>query len=74
MGEFSLDASSDFSDAEVIALYESVGWSAYMLEAIQSRYSHVRQTVPITDTNPGSGLSMRRPWDSPKAWTSALNR
>jgi len=113
MPEFSVHAGSGFSDAEVIALYESVGWSAYtrepevlvqairgsafvvtcrdgagelvglaraisddaticyvqdilvnpsfqgsgagraMLEAIQSRYRHVRQTVLITDNQPG---------------------
>jgi N-acetylglutamate synthase-like GNAT family acetyltransferase len=114
MPEFSLHAGSEIPDAEVIALYESVGWSPYtrnpevlvratrgsafvvvtcrvgggelvglaraisdeaticyvqdilvrpsfqgsgagraMLEAIQSRYRHVRQTVLITDDQPG---------------------
>jgi len=113
MPEFSVHDSSDLCDAEVIALYESVGWTSYtaepavllralqgsgfvvtcrneagklvglargnsddaticyvqdilvhpavqgsgagraMLEAIQSRYGHVRQTVLITDNEPG---------------------
>lgn len=113
MPEFSVHAGSEIPDAEIIALYESVGWSAYtrepevlvqaiqgstfvvtcrgiagrlvglaraisddaticyvqdilvnpsfqrsgagraMLEAIQSSYSHVRQTVLITNNEPG---------------------
>jgi ribosomal protein S18 acetylase RimI-like enzyme len=112
MPEFSVHAGSEIPDAEVIALYESVAWSAYtkepevlvqairgstfvvtcrgsagelvglaralsddaticyvqdilvnpsfrrsgagraMVEAIQARYSHVRQTVLITDDEP----------------------
>lgn len=113
MPEFSVHAGNEIPAADVIALYESVGWSAYttepevlvqairgstyvvtcrdsagalvglaraisddaticyvqdilvnpsfqrsgagraMVEAIQSRYSHVRQTVLITDNEPG---------------------
>lgn len=113
MPEFSIHDSSELSDAEVIDLYESVGWTSYtaepavllrairgsalvvacrndagtlvglaraisddlticyvqdvlvnpafqgsgagraMLKAIQSRYGHVRQTVLITDNEPG---------------------
>jgi len=113
MPEFSISASPDVSDAEALALYESVGWSAYtrdpellmrairnssfvvtaraaggglaglaravsdnaticylqdilvdpgfqgagvgraLLEAVQRRYGHVRQTVLLTDNEPG---------------------
>lgn len=113
MPEFSVHVGSGIADAEVVAVYESVGWTAYtgepevlvqairnsafvvtcrdsageivglaraisddaticyvqdilvrpsfqgsgagraMLEAIQSRYKHVRQTVLITDNKPG---------------------
>jgi len=111
--EFSIPASPDVSDAEALALYESVGWAAYtrdpellmrairnssfvvtarnvagelvglaravsddaticylqdilvdpalqgsgvgraLLEAVQERYGHVRQTVLLTDDEPG---------------------
>lgn len=113
MPEFSIPASPDVSDAEVLALYEAVGWAAYtrnpdllvrairnssfvvtarngagelvglaravsddaticylqdilvdpafqgsgvgraLLEAVQARYRHVRQTVLLTDDEPG---------------------
>lgn len=113
MPEFSISASPDVSAAEALALYESVGWTAYtrdpdllvraiqnssfvvaarsatgglvglarsvsddaticylqdilvdpafqgagvgraLLEAVQRRYGHVRQTVLITDNEPG---------------------
>ncbi|WP_104172495.1 GNAT family N-acetyltransferase [Arthrobacter sp. Y81] len=113
MPDFSVHVGSGIADADVIAVYESVGWTAYtgepevlvrairnsafvvtcrdgageivglaraisddaticyvqdilvrpsfqgsgagraMLEAIQSRYRHVRQTVLITDNGPG---------------------
>ncbi|MEK0154166.1 GNAT family N-acetyltransferase [Arthrobacter oryzae] len=113
MPEFSVHLGSELSDAEIIDLYESVGWTSYtaepaallrairgsafvvacrndagalvglaraisddaticyvqdvlvnpafqgsgagrsMLEAIQSRYGHVRQTVLVTDNEPG---------------------
>lgn len=113
MPEFVIAASPEVSGAEVVALYESVGWAAYtrdpglllqalrnssfvvaarnpdgrlvglaravsddaticyvqdilvdpgcqgagvgraMLEAVQARYRHVRQTVLLTDNEPG---------------------
>lgn len=113
MPQFSVSASPDVSDAEALALYESVGWAAYtrdpevlvrairnssfvvaardasgtlvglaravsddaticylqdilvdpafqgagvgraLLEEVQRRYGHVRQTVLITDNEPG---------------------
>lgn len=113
MPEFSISASPDVSAAEALALYESMGWTAYtrdpdllvraiqnssfvvaarsatgglvglarsvsddaticylqdilvdpafqgagvgraLLEAVQRRYGHVRQTVLITDNEPG---------------------
>ncbi|CAN7295090.1 GNAT family N-acetyltransferase [Arthrobacter sp. LjRoot14] len=113
MPEFRVHAGNELTDAEVLALYESVGWTTYtdepdallrairrsafvvtcrddtgkliglaraisddatvcyvqdilvdpscqgsgagrsMLEAILSRYRHVRQTVLITDNEPG---------------------
>lgn len=113
MPQISISASADVSDAEALALYESVGWSAYtrdpgllvrairnssfvvtarsaggvliglarvvsddasicylqdilvdpafqgtgvgrtLLEAVQARYGHVRQTVLLTDNEPG---------------------
>jgi hypothetical protein len=79
MPEFSVHTCNELPTAEVVALYESVGWSTYtknpevllredilvrpsiqgsgacraMFEAILSRYRHVRQTVPITDDEPG---------------------
>lgn len=113
MPEFSISASPDVSDAEALALYESVGWAAYtrdpellvrairnsafvvvarsatgglvglaravsddaticylqdilvdpafqgagvgraLLETVQRRYGHLRQTVLITDNEPG---------------------
>jgi len=113
MPEFTISASSDVSDAEALALYQSVGWTAYtrdpallaqaiknssfvviardadgalvglaravsddaticylqdilvdpacqgagvgrkLLEAVQARFEHVRQTVLLTDNEPG---------------------
>lgn len=113
MPQFSISASADVTDAEALALYESVGWAAYtrdlgllvrairnssfvvtarsvggelvglaravsddaticylqdilvdpafqgtgvgrtLLEAVQARYGHVRQTVLLTDNEPG---------------------
>jgi ribosomal protein S18 acetylase RimI-like enzyme len=113
MPQFSISASAVVTDAEALALYESVGWAAYsrdlgllvrairnssfvvtarsvggelvglaravsddaticylqdilvdpafqgtgvgrtLLEAVQARYGHVRQTVLLTDNEPG---------------------
>jgi ribosomal protein S18 acetylase RimI-like enzyme len=113
MPQFSISASADVTDAEALALYESVGWAAFtrdlgllvrairnssfvvtarsvggelvglaravsddaticylqdilvdpafqgtgvgrtLLEAVQARYGHVRQTVLLTDNEPG---------------------
>jgi len=113
MPAFTLSASGDVSDAEVLALYQSVGWSAYtrdptllvqairnsslvvgardaggklvglaravsddtticylqdilvdpavqragvgrkLIEAVKTHYRHVRQTVLLTDNEPG---------------------
>ncbi|MGO4805241.1 GNAT family N-acetyltransferase [Arthrobacter sp. 2MCAF15] len=113
MAAFSIDSSGEFSDAEVLSLYESVGWTAYtrdpkllarairsssyvvtardgkgglvglaraisddasicylqdilvhpafqgagigraLVEKVAARYQHVRQTVLITDNEPG---------------------
>lgn len=121
MPQFSISASADVTDAEALALYESVGWAAYtqdlgllvrairnssflvtarsvggelvglaravsddaticylqdilvdpafqgtgvgrtLLEAVQARYGHVRQTVLLTDNEPGPASLLRSP-------------